>query len=122
MFKRTVKHQHAGFTSENATEKLRIQMFQLVSGASYLLSKKDLPLSSIVSREQFIITSHQTRRDQELPPDLSLYSSFSHGNNLNAMMGMSSDFGAKGSNLISSASSIKSRNLDSGGGKKIHSK
>lgn len=95
----TIRHQKSSF-SENIKDKLRIQIYnrQLV-----LIYKKDLPLDSIVSREDFMVSSNF--KDSDTVPDLGEYStSFAHGNNLNSMMN------ANINNLSSKSRNLESRN------------
>jgi len=94
--------------NENATDKLRIQIFQPITSQSqtnsntssqqlYPIGKKDIPLYSIVSRDIFNSLMNKLNQESGLNlndsiGDLHQYSttSFSHGNNLNSMMGISS--------------------------------
>ena len=86
---RTIIHHNLSF-HENAKDKLRIQVYQLQTSQTNqlnLIYKKDLPLDSVVSRDKYLAS----RRDAELISELGEYStSFSHGNNLNSMMGLNS--------------------------------
>ena len=86
---RTIIHHNLSF-HENAKDKLRIQVYQLPTGQTSqlnLIYKKDLPLDSVVSRDKYLAS----RRDAEMISELGEYStSFSHGNNLNSMMGLNS--------------------------------
>ena len=86
--------------NENVVDKLRIQIYQATGGNQFnLIYKKDLPLNSIVSREDFIITSNQivnshntNAYDQnDQGSDYGQYSSFAHGNSLNDMMSQSAN-------------------------------
>jgi hypothetical protein len=78
-----IRHHKTSF-DENTKDKLRIQIF---NSQLTLIFKKDLPLDSIVSREEFMISK---MRDSEYASELGEYSTaFAHGNNLNSMMGMS---------------------------------
>lgn len=79
-----IRHHKSSF-DENTKDKLRIQIF---NSQVTLIYKKDLPLDSIVSREEFMIS---TMRDSDYVSDIgNEYSTaFTHGNNLNSMMGMS---------------------------------
>lgn len=78
-----IRHHKTSF-DENSKDKLRIQIF---NSQLTLIFKKDLPLDSIVSREEFMIS---TMTDSHYASEMGEYSSaFTHGNNLNSMMGMS---------------------------------
>ena len=90
--------------NENVSDKLRIQIFQIISASSsnaasnstqlYPIGKKDIPIYSIVSRESYISLMNKLNQESGLNlndsiGDLNQFpSSFSHGNNLNAMMSM----------------------------------
>ena len=99
--------------NENVNDKLRIQIFQIItaqsstnSGSSsqlYPIGKKDIPIYSIVSRVNYVSLMNKLNQDaglnlNESIGDLNQYSSsFSHGNNLNSMMGMSGSTMSQGS-------------------------
>jgi hypothetical protein len=105
---RIVKHQSSAFTNENLTDKLRIQIYQTnrnQSGeqmnSSNLIGKKDISLHSIVSRELFASFIHNDHSLSDLPTiDSQPYSSFSHGNSLNAMMGLNNVGNSTGSSHL----------------------
>lgn len=75
---------------ENSKDKLRIQIYSIQSDyQGNVIFKKDLPLDSIVSREKFIISS--IHKESEINSDQREFSTtFTHGNNLNSRMGISS--------------------------------
>lgn len=79
-----IRHHKTSFDG-NTKDKLRIQIF---NSQLTLIFKKDLPLDSIVSREEFMIS---TMTDSHYATEMgNEYSTaFTHGNNLNSMMGMS---------------------------------
>lgn len=103
-----IKHNSLGFQNENVTDKLRIQIFQIITTQSstnsnstsqqlYPIGKKDIPIYSIVSRENYMSLMNKLNQESGLNlnesiGDLNQYSasSFSHGNNLNSMMNMNS--------------------------------
>jgi hypothetical protein len=92
---RIIKHQSTSFLSENVSDKLRIQLYKINRNnteisASNLVGKKDVFLYSIVSRETYanLLINNDVN---DLEPINSNYSSFSHGNNLNAMMGLNNN-------------------------------
>lgn len=97
IYYRLIKHSSHGFMNENVTDKLRIQIFQIASNNQFsLIGKKDVPLYSIVSREihsSFMSKQNQESNLNESIGDLNQYSSFSHGNSLNAMMGLAGTSG-----------------------------
>ncbi len=79
---------------------MRIQVYQAMGTNQFnLIYKKDLPLNSIVSRENFIISSNRSiinnnnnnssAYDVDQGSDYGQYSSFAHGNSLNDMMSQS---------------------------------
>ena len=84
---RTIRH-HTFV--ENSKDKLRIQIYSIQSDyQGNVIFKKDLPLDSIVSREKFIISS--IHKESEINSDQREFSTtFTHGNNLNSRMGISS--------------------------------
>jgi hypothetical protein len=90
--KRIIKHTTSAFRSENTIDKLRIQIYEL-NGAT-AIGKKDIPLYSIVSRDNHIAAVMSKMKSQlnsaESPDETTTskysMSSFSYGNNLNDMM------------------------------------
>lgn len=97
----TIRHINLGFMNENVVDKLRIQVYQASGSSQFnLIYKKDLPLNSIVSRENFIISSNRSNvnnshnsgaYDVDQSSDYGQYSSFAHGNSLNDMMSQSTN-------------------------------
>jgi hypothetical protein len=94
---RLIKHSSHGFMNENVTDKLRIQIFQIASNNQFnLIGKKDIPLYSIVSRDSHNMYMSKLNQESNLNDsisELNQYSSFSHGNSLNSMMGLSASSG-----------------------------
>ena len=123
---RLVKHHQHAFQSDNVTDKLRIQIFQMSSNATSLVTKKDIPMFSIVCRESHFsglpMADHQDAASggNELlgshHQDLvnQPYSSFTHGNSLNALMGLQtgSVTGTSSSGASGHASTTKQRPID----------
>ena len=98
----------SAFTSENLFDKLRIQIYQSNSTTNSqfsLLSKLDIPLNSIASREKYMMNLHSFKQkdDSSLNDSVygdinmtsSRYSAFTHGNSLNEYYSSQSHTGSK---------------------------
>ena len=94
---RVIKHGSHAFQSENVIDKLRIQIYQIGPGSGspsnkpIQLGKRDLPLYSVVSREEHILAQmNKSKVDSDVSdaayPNKYSSSSFAYGNNLNDMM------------------------------------
>lgn len=106
----TIKHQKSSFNN-NIKDKLRIQ---ILNSQLTVIYKKDLPLDSIVSREEFMIASNM-RGAEFVASDLGEYSStFAHGNNLNSMMNSSPNvMHSKNRNLDNRNTTVSNNNTES---------
>lgn len=99
-----IKHHSSAFMNENITDKLRVQIYQInrnnneISNSN-LVGKKDISLYSIVSRENYENLMNTEINFNDLALENNSYSSFSHGNNLNAMMGLNSNNSANINNI-----------------------
>lgn len=95
-----IKHNSLGFLNENVTDKLRIQIFQIISAPSisnanltssqlYTIGKKDIPIYSIVSRESYSNLINKLNHESGLnlnESSMGDLNPYYGGNNLNLMM------------------------------------
>ena len=117
----TIKHQASAFSlNENVSDKLRIQIYQALDNNSTskslnLISKIDIPLHSIASREKYMmhmLTSSTlgggNSMNDSMYEEATRYSAFTHGNSLNEYYTNQTGLGAANSvNSKKMAASVK---------------